>query len=86
MAEKLKDIGLRLSPDVHEKLKASAAKNRRSINSEIITALELMFSKENEEVETLTKNELEILGKINSLPLDEQKAVLKKISKLSTGD
>jgi len=86
VAEKAKDVGLRLSPDIHEKLKASAAKNRRSINSEIIVALELLFAKEQEEMETLTENELEILGKINSLPLDEQKAVLKKISKLSTGD
>lgn len=86
MNEKLKDVGLRLTPEFHRKLKDSATKNRRSINSEIIVALELLFAKEKEEMETLTENELEILGKINSLPLDEQKAVLKKISKLSNGD
>jgi hypothetical protein len=76
LSEKTKDVGLRISPDLHEKLKESALKNRRSINSEIIIALEMMFSKD----EKLTESEQTLFEKIKSLPLEERKAIIKKLS------
>lgn len=37
-------LGVRLPQDVKEKIKASALQNRRSMNAEIIVALESIYS------------------------------------------
>ena len=78
----IKDVGLRLEPEMHERLKKSAIKNRRSINNEIIIALEMMFDKENrdaiQKVEMLlNENEPHFFEQIKSLPLEKRKALIK---------
>lgn len=60
-------------PDkLYKKIKASAGKNRRSINSEIITLLENNFSTEKIDIEKLIKEAEEIKSNLSFVVNEEE--------------
>jgi SpoVK/Ycf46/Vps4 family AAA+-type ATPase len=73
---------IRLPQEMHSEIEKSAKENRRSLNNEMLTIFDNFINelRKSKISEVLTEEEQVIFDKIKSLPLDEQKAILKKLS------
>ena len=79
---------IRIPAEMHSEITKMAKINRRSINNEMLTIFDEFIQNAKKELinKELTDEEKNLLGQIKSLPLDEQKAFIKKLSILSSGE